>query len=78
MDGHLYDYHLYEWSSACDYWLYEQLYVCLAIRVCTEYVLDIQSFFFITQKKNIFLLYYPSAQINHIYDVYGYVYFFII
>ncbi len=28
-------------------------------------------FFFYHSKKNIFLLYYPSAQIKHIHDVYG-------
>ncbi len=63
MGGHLYDYHLYEWSSACDYWcMSSYLYVRKS-----EYVLDIQSynfffFFFITQK--LFLLYFSSAQMN--------------
>ncbi len=43
MGGHLYDYHLYEWSSACDYWcMSSYLYVRKS-----EYVLDIQSVFFL-------------------------------
>ncbi len=46
----------------------EQLSVCQEIRVCR--LLDIQSYlffiFFITQKL---LLYFSSAQINHLYDV---------
>ncbi len=68
MGAHLYDYHLYEWSSACYYWFMSSyLYVRKS-----EYVLDIQSyyyyiFFFITQK--LFLLYFSSAQINHLYHV---------
>ncbi len=68
MGGHLYDYHLYEWSSACDYWcMSSYLYVRKS-----EYVLDIQSYFFYKKKKKslkLFLLYFSSAQINHLYDV---------
>ncbi len=57
--------HLYEWSSACDYWcMSSYLYVRKS-----EYVLDIQSFFFFFITQKWFLLYFSSAQINHLYDV---------
>ncbi len=60
MGGHLYDYHLYEWSSVHRQSSY--LYVRKS-----EYVGYLTLFFFTTQK--LFLLYFSSAQINHLYDV---------
>ncbi len=64
MGGHLYDYHLYEWSSACDYWcMSSYLYVRKS-----EYVLDISIFFFFlfvffNSSLKLLLLYFSSAQI---------------
>ncbi len=68
MGGHLYDYHLYEWSSACDY-LYMSTYLYVRKSEYVGYLTFkvIIIFFFITQK--LFLLYFSSAQINHLYNV---------
>ncbi len=65
MGGHLYDYHLYEWSSVHRQSSY--LYVRKS-----EYV-GYLTFKVIFLKKisslKLFLLYFSSAQINHLHDV---------
>lgn len=69
MAGHLYYYHLYDRPSACDYWWHTQQSVWMLYVWQTEYVLDIQSFFFFSFLLKLFLLHFSSAQINHLYEV---------
>ncbi len=71
--AHLYDYHLYGRTSACDYWLQSvwmsgNISLCLAVQ-SMEYALyattyKANSYFFFFLLLKLFLLYF-SAQINH-------------